>query len=95
MTETENLMTDADLEQQRLADLAELGDVDLTQYAPGTFGCHEAMHTTSLMLDMTDDQLLQHPAVLANPEFYRLAGAVHEALFALYQAIGEKHLAAD
>ena len=93
MTENENQTADADHEQQRLADLAEIGDVDLTQFAPGTFGCHEAMHTTSLMLDMTDDHLLQHPTILANPEFYRLAGQVHEALFALYQAIGEKHLA--
>lgn len=93
MTEKEISAADADSEQQRLADLAEIGDVDLSQYAPGTFGCHEAMHTTSLMLDMTDDLLLQHPAILANPDFYRLAGEVHEALFALYQAIGEKHLA--
>jgi hypothetical protein len=45
------------------------------------------------MLDMTDDHLLQHPAILGDPEFYRLAGEVHEALFALFQAIGEKHLA--
>ncbi len=93
MTETEIPTTDADNEQQRLADLAEIGDVDLQQFAPGTFGCHEAMHTASLMLDMTDDHLLQHHAILADPEFYRLAGNVHEALFALYQAIGEKHLA--
>ncbi|MBB5573067.1 MULTISPECIES: hypothetical protein [Rhizobium] len=93
MTENENQTADADHERQRLADLAEIGDVDLAQFAPGTFGCHEAMHTTSLMLDMTDDHLLQHPAILAIPEFYRLAGDVHEALFALYQAIGEKHLA--
>lgn len=93
MTDKENLATDTDLEQQRLADLTEIGDVDLQQFAPGTFGCHEAMHTTSLMLDMTDDHLLGHPAILADPEFYRLAGNVHEALFALYQAIGEKHLA--
>ncbi len=93
MTEKEIPAADADNERQRLADLAEIGDVDLSQYAPGTFGCHEAVHTTSLMLDMTDDQLLQHPAILADPNFYRLAGEVHEALFALYQAIGEKHLA--
>lgn len=92
MTEKETLAADADSEQQRLADLAEIGDIDLSQYAPGTFGCHEAMHTTSLMLDMTDDHLLQHPAIVADPDFYRLAGEVHEALFALYQAIGEKHL---
>ncbi len=93
MTDNETSAADADREQQRLADLAEMGDIDLSQYARGTFGCHEAMHTASVMLDMTDDQLLLHPAILANPEFYRLAGEVHEALFALYQAIGEKHLA--
>lgn len=92
MTDKEMPAAD-DSEHQRLADLAEIGDIDLSQYAPGTFGCHEAMHTVSIMLDMTDDLLLQHPAILANPDFYRLAGDVHEALFALYQAIGEKHLA--
>ncbi|ENN87489.1 hypothetical protein RHSP_28830 [Rhizobium freirei PRF 81] len=93
MTEKETSAADAESELQRQADLAEIGDVDLSQYKPGTFGCHEAMHTTSIMLDMTDDHLLQHPAILADPDFYRLAGEVHEALFALYQAIGEKHLA--
>ena len=92
MTEKKISAADADSERQRLADLAEIGDIDLSQYTPGTFGCHEAMHTASIMLDMTDDQLLQHPAILADPNFYRLAGEVHEALFALYQAIGEKHL---
>jgi len=92
MTEKEILAAEADSERQRLADLVEIGDIDLSQYAPGTFGCHEAMHTTSIMLDMTDDQLLHHPAILADPDFYRLAGEVHDALFALYQAIGEKHL---
>jgi hypothetical protein len=95
MTDMERMSaTEEDLEQQRLGDIAALGDdIDVTQFVPGTFGCHEAMHTASIMMDMAHDQLLQHPAVLNDPEFYRLANNAFEALFEVYQAIGTKHLA--
>ena len=36
--------------------------------------------------------LCSHPAILRNPEWYRLAAEAQEALWNLYQAIGDKHM---
>ncbi|MBS7702660.1 hypothetical protein [Chelatococcus asaccharovorans] len=55
----------------------------------GSFRFHEALHTASLVMDFNDRHLADHPAVVANPEAYRLAHKAHEYLFALYQRLGE------
>ncbi|TIO36541.1 hypothetical protein [Mesorhizobium sp.] len=65
----------------------------MTDYSPGSFGCHEALHMASVAADLVDTTLVQHPAVAAEPEWLALAEAAHKALFDLYQAIGAKHLA--
>lgn len=65
---------------------------DPEAYAPGTFGCHEALHMASSVMDIVDSQLMQHPAILLNPKYYALAEKAHKALFDLHQAIGEDHL---
>ncbi|KQV34449.1 MULTISPECIES: hypothetical protein [unclassified Rhizobium] len=62
------------------------------KFAPGTFGCHEAMHVASMMSDLVDDRLCRHPAVLRDPDFFRVALEAQEALWTLYQAIGTKHM---
>lgn len=64
----------------------------VARYAPGTLGCHEAMHSTAIVLDLLDDRLLQHPAVASNPEWFRLASRASEALFNLYQSMGAAQL---
>ena len=69
-------------------------DVNNT-YGPGTFGCHEAMHTASIALDMVDSNLRDHPAVQQNETWMRLANDACKALFDLYQAIGIIHLKND
>jgi hypothetical protein len=61
-------------------------------YSPGSFGCHEALHMAHVIQDMTEDHLVQHPAIAGNPEWKGLADAAAEALLDLYQAIGAKHL---
>jgi hypothetical protein len=38
-------------------------------------------------------ELLEHRAVILNPEWYQLAHRASDALFELYQAIGGAHLA--
>lgn len=85
------------LRQEALSEAMETvgapSEADLvTLYAPGTFGCHEALHVTSVAMDMVDGHVLEHPAIIANPEWYRLAAEAHGTLFALYQAIAEQHL---
>jgi hypothetical protein len=48
---------------------------------------------SSFFLDAVDSELLEHPALLAQPDLFAKAHAVHQALYELYQAIGAVHLA--
>jgi hypothetical protein len=68
---------------------------DPARYAPGTFGCHEALHMAYVFAAMVDRELAEHPAVTTNPEWKALAERAVEALNELYQAIGAGHLSDD
>ena len=92
--------TPAETEADRLERLQEAAsDRDLSidqlaaDFAPGSFGCHEALQMASVFMDSVDRHLADHPAVLAVPEWFRLAEEASTALFNLYQAIGDRHLA--
>lgn len=61
-------------------------------FDPGSFGCHEALHMASVLMEMVDERLCQHPSVIANEEWEELAERACSALSDLYQAIGAKHL---
>jgi len=63
-------------------------------FAPGTFGCHEALHATSMVTVTINDQLLGHAAIAANPEWFKLAQSAFDSLIALYHAIGSEHFPA-
>ncbi|MDF1634883.1 hypothetical protein [Mycoplana sp. MJR14] len=91
--------TDIELEDERLKVLAELARLKetttaeiSTRNAPGTRSCHEATHTASIVLDLVDQHLLHHPAIAANPEWFRHASKASEALFNLYQSMGAAQL---
>lgn len=75
----------------RLAEAAEGFDRPIEQltadFAPGTVGCHEATHLASVLMDTVDRHLCDHPAVLSNPDWYRLADEAQTALYNLYQAM--------
>jgi len=62
------------------------------KFAPGSHGCHEALHVSSMLGDLVDERLCDHPAVLMVPEWYAIAERAQKALFDLYQAIGTAHL---
>lgn len=88
--------TDDEVEEFRLERLAErarehneAAESLAERFKPGSMGFHEALHTTSVMLDSVDRHIADHPAVLARPELYRLAHRAQEALFNLYQELGE------
>lgn len=62
------------------------------QFGPGTHGCHEAFHISNMIVEMIQRELLEHSAVLLDPEWY---GLVQEAQHSLYQAYlhaGRLHL---
>lgn len=61
------------------------------RFAPGSFGCHEALHTASILQAVLDDHLLDHPAVALDREWFAWASRASEALAQLYQAIGRRH----
>jgi len=92
--------TDIELEDERLTQLDLLAEERqmtppelLAQYAAGSFGFHEAVHTASIVLDLVDEQLLHHPAIAGKGEWFRLAARASEALFNLYQAMGAAQIA--
>lgn len=91
--------SDIELEDERMKHLAAIARdkgvavADLAaRNGPGGLGCHEAMHTTSIVLDLVDQHLVHHPAIAANGEWFRLASRASEALFNLYQSMGSAHL---
>lgn len=64
-------------------------------FAPGTFGCHEALHMASVFADLIGRRLCEHTAIKLNPEWKRLADTAADALADLYQSIGAAHLSDD
>lgn len=79
------------LRQKILATFEEPEEAVRERYAPGTFGCHEALHMASYLMMAVDSELLSHGAVVTNPEWFTLANQAFDSLFALYQAIGATH----
>lgn len=65
---------------------------ELTGLAPGSFGCHEALHVASVLAEMVDERLCQHPSVTMYPMWKHLADKARDDLFELYQEIGRLHL---
>ena len=63
-----------------------------TRFAPGTFGCHEALHLASVLASMVDEHLAEHPAIVLNARWFELACRASAVLAELYQEIGRIHL---
>jgi hypothetical protein len=79
--------------QQLIRELEEASGSDWAkEFLPGTFGCHELLDRTSLMLNILESNLLEHPACVANADCYGLAEKAAAALRELYQQVGRDHL---
>ncbi|GAB4067980.1 hypothetical protein KHC28_11280 [Ancylobacter sonchi] len=94
--------TPEEVEKTRLEQLAAAAEERETtpeelaaDFAPGTFGCHEALQMASVFNDSVERHLADHPSILTNPEWYALAHEAGLALWNLYQAIGGEHLRGD
>lgn len=94
-------MTDDEIEAKRQKELAETRKSDKERgekqplefrYGPETFGCHEALHVTLLVLGLIERELLSHGTILQNAEWYRHVYKAQDELGALYQEIGAAHL---
>src|SRR2546430_2055552 len=88
-----------EVEQDRLRRIHELaaesGEGWADGFLPGTSGCHELLDRTALLSDLLERYILDHPACVANPAWYRLAEQAAAALCELYQQVGAEHLASD
>ncbi|MCE9532665.1 MAG: hypothetical protein K8T89_16325 [Planctomycetes bacterium] len=62
---------------------------------PGTFGCHELLDRVSMIANMVDSFILEHPACVANPDWFALAEQAVYSLNDLYQQVGAVHLDID
>ena len=56
------------------------------------FHYHEAMHTTSVLMNVLDGEVGEHPAVLQDPKLTALAEKAVSAMYALYNAIAFKKI---
>ena len=83
--------TNAEIEEDRQSALADLEKDASAKFAPGTMGCHEALHMANMMADTLDRQLLTHPAIILNPVWYARVWRACDELGALYQEIGAVH----
>lgn len=90
-------MHEIEQERQQEADelTAELGEGWVKANRPGTAGCHELLDRTALLADMLERHVLAHPACIANPQWYRLAGQAVAKIRDLYQQVGAEHLAEE
>ena len=97
-----SLPSDAEIETQRQEALARIRealyglDGKMEEgFGPGTLGCHEALHATSIALDMVERHVLDHPSIAVQPDWYRAAAKAHHYLFELYQMIGGAHVSGE
>lgn len=80
---------------QRLSDLIDDRTSVVEDFAPDSFGFHEALHTSSIVLSMFDDYVLSHPSIVRDPALYLEAHRAFEGLFNLYQTLANQHLNSD
>jgi hypothetical protein len=62
------------------------------EYVPGSYGCHELLDRTAMLMNTLDQYVLGHPACVNNKEWFALAYQAVDALNDLYQKVGADHL---
>lgn len=67
------------------------GEALYEQFGPGTYGCHEAFHTTSILISFASD-LSEHESIKLNPSWKSQIDSIIKQLFVLYQEISREHM---
>lgn len=65
-----------------------------TRYGPGSFGCHEALHVTNLVVDLLERELAGHGAVLLDAFWYGKVREAQALLYTAYSQVAQVHLEA-
>ncbi len=87
--------TDRERENKATELDAEHGAGWVRENAPGSFGCHELLDRTAMFADAVERHILDHPACIANSDWYSLADTAATSLRELYQLVGAAHMGAD
>ena len=66
--------------------------LDESKFAPGSMGCHEALHMANVLAGLVYEELVDHPAIRMQDEWRAKAETAADALADLYQMIGAAHL---
>ena len=74
---------------------AEYGAGWVRENRPGSFGCHELLDRTAMFADGVERYILDHPACVANSDWYSLADSAAASLRELYQLVGAAHMGLD
>lgn len=85
-----------DWEAERLNDLAEAresivmdkGETLEQRFGPGSFGYHELLDRAYLLASNWEEFVATHPTTLIDPERYRKAQEIAEAMAEFYQLVG-------
>jgi len=62
------------------------------EFIAGSYGCHELLDRTAMLMKTVDQYVLGHPACANNKEWFALAYRAVDALNELYQRVGVDHL---
>lgn len=69
-----------------------VGPVEGTMWGPGTWGCHELLDRTCMILEILEEHIYKHPSIKYSKKWEKLASKAGKALAELYQEIGKVHL---
>ena len=79
--------------EEKAAELdAEHGAGWVRENVPGSLGCHELLDRIAMFADAVERYILDHPACIANSEWYSLADTAASSLRDLYQLVGATHM---
>lgn len=91
-----NVSNSIEVEQQRQELLREFSadrdPSEIGDYSPGSFGCHELLDRTALIMCLLEEHIVEHPACFQHPDWFILAHEATTILNRLYQEVGRKHL---
>jgi hypothetical protein len=67
----------------------------MDQTGMNNYSRHEVLHMAAFLMRAVSEELVEHEAIKAQPEWLALAEQAETALFELYQAIGQEHLSGE
>lgn len=56
------------------------------------FHTHEALHMSAAIMNMVERELLNAPAIIHSPEWYKQTQEIFDRVYKLYDSIGKVHL---